>query len=173
MRRLFAFLAASAAFAGVYQLGSYSEIGEAERAEFMEEFGALIEGIGAADIFFHNGFITAVMFVPGLGVAWGLFSAWSTGYAFAAIAASSSGALEGVPAAAILLTPFGAMELAAYSLAISRSALFAHALIGSRQAAGQIRPLAIDAGIAAALLAAGAVIEAALIGAIEAPAQPA
>ena len=60
------------------------------------------------------------MFIPGFGVAWGLFSAWSTGIAFAAILIGTP-ELGAINPLAILLTPFGLMEVAAYSIAMSRS----------------------------------------------------
>ena len=63
------------------------------------------------------------MFIPGFGVAWGLFSAWSTGIAFAAILIGTP-ELGAINPLAILLTPFGLMEVAAYSIAMSRSFLF-------------------------------------------------
>jgi len=167
MLRLWAFLAASAAFVGTYMVGTTTEVSEAEAEEFMEGFGELVEGIDAFGIFAHNASLAAPMFIPALGPAAGLFSAWSTGYAFAAISASSQLAQE-IPPIAVLLTPFGLMELAAYSLAISRSALFGLALARSRPARPHLRMVAIEGGIAAALLAAGAAIEHAAIVAAEA-----
>ncbi|MCY4252759.1 MAG: stage II sporulation protein M [Thaumarchaeota archaeon] len=169
MIRLWAFLAATAAFVGAYLLGTTTEVGEAEAEEFMEGFGELVEGIDAFGIFAHNATLTVPMFIPALGPAAGLFSAWSTGYAFAAISAGAPLAQE-IPPIAVLLTPFGLMELAAYSLAISRSALFGAALVRSRPARPHLRMVAIEGGIAAALLAAGAAIEHAAITAAEAAA---
>ncbi len=157
MLRLFAFLAATAAFVGTYVLGSTTEVGDQEAEIFFKEFEALIEGIDAAGIFVHNGLIAVGMFIPGLGVFLSLFSAWSTGYAFAAFATMPG--LEGVPAIAILLTPFGAMELAAYSLATSRSALFVAMVARHKPVVPEIRILLIEGGVVAALLAAAAVIE--------------
>ena len=52
---------------------------------FMSEFEELVLDIDGFGIFTHNTTIALPMFIPGFGVAWGLFSAWSTGFAFAAI----------------------------------------------------------------------------------------
>lgn len=155
--RLFAFLATTLVFVGVYILGSTTEISTEEADLFSKEFGALVEGIDAVGIFTHNTLIAAGMLVPGIGVPWALFSAWSTGYAFAAL--STAPGLEDVPAIAILLTPFGIMEVAAYSLATSRSAIFIAMLARHRPLIPQIRILAIEGGVVAALLAVAAVIE--------------
>lgn len=166
MRRLLTFFAMTAVFTTTYVLASTTEVPESEADKFMEEFNSLVEGIDAAGIFIHNATIAAAMFVPGAGVVWGLFSAWSTGYAFAAITTATP-ELSAIPSITILLTPFGLLELAAYSLAMSRSVLFLEALLRSRPARGQIRPLVIDGGVVAALLAAAATIEWAAIGTME------
>ncbi|MFB5621163.1 MAG: stage II sporulation protein M, partial [Nitrosopumilus sp.] len=73
-------------FTAAFQLGSMSEVNEDEANIFMKEFEKLVEDIDAIGIFLHNVTISLPMFIPGFGVAWGLFSAWSTGFAFAAIA---------------------------------------------------------------------------------------
>ncbi len=162
MIRLWAFLAATGAFLGMYLVGSLVEPAEAEAERFMEEFESLVDGIDALGIFVHNSMLAAPMFLPGLGPAVGLYSAWSTGYAFAAISASVP-AVQGIPAIAILLTPVGLMELAAYSLGMSRGALFGLALLRSRPARPHLRMVAIEGAVAAALLAVAAVVEHAAI----------
>lgn len=66
-----------------------SEIADEESSAFLDEFGELMESIDAVGIFVNNIVIALPMFIPGFGVAWGLFSGWSTGYAFASIAATT------------------------------------------------------------------------------------
>jgi hypothetical protein len=83
--RLVLFFVFLGIFAAAFQIGSMSTVDEAEANAFMEEFEELVEGIDAFGIFTHNTTIALPMFIPGFGVAWGLFSAWSTGFAFAAI----------------------------------------------------------------------------------------
>ena len=92
---------------------------------FFEEIIHTIDGIG---IFVHNVTIALPMFLPGFGVAWGLFSAYSTGFAYSAIAIANEEVAQLNPLA-VLLTPFGLMELAAYSIGMSRSALLAKNLL--------------------------------------------
>ena len=100
-KRLFAFLIFAGLFTAAYFLGSQSEVSEEDALAFQEEFEELIEDIDGVGIFLHNGFIAIVMFIPGFGIAWGLFSAWSTGFAFSAIV-SQVPELASIPALAIL-----------------------------------------------------------------------
>ena len=73
-------------FVVAYQIGSMTAIAQEDAEEFMSEFEKLVSDIDAFGIFLHNTTIALPMFIPGFGLAWGLFSAWSTGMAFASIA---------------------------------------------------------------------------------------
>lgn len=159
MRRLYLFFAFTAAFSGAYQLGAMSDVGEDDAREFMEHFGDLVEGIDAPGIFFHNMTIALPMLLPGFGVAWGLFSAWSTGYAFASISLLNPSLGGILPLAVLYLSPFGLMELAAYSMAISRSFVLALALARRRPLRPHLPATAAEAGALAALLLAAAYLE--------------
>ncbi|HEU04083.1 MAG TPA: stage II sporulation protein M, partial [Nitrosopumilus sp.] len=66
-----------------FWIGSMSEPTEEEAQAFMEEFEELIDDIDAFGIFSHNTLLSLIMFIPGFGVGWGLFSAWSTGWGLA------------------------------------------------------------------------------------------
>ncbi len=146
-------------FTAAFQLGSMSEVSEDEANLFMEEFEKLIEDIDAIGIFVHNTTISLPMFIPGFGVAWGLFSAWSTGFAFAAIV-SITPELEEIPALAILyLSPFGLMELTAYSLATSRSFILIRAIAKKTNLAPLLKPTLIEIGILVGLLLTGGFLE--------------
>jgi hypothetical protein len=72
-------------FTASYMIGSQMEVTQEDAELFMEEFEDLIEDIDGIGIFSHNSLIALIMFVPGAGVGWGLFSAFQTGQAFAAI----------------------------------------------------------------------------------------
>ena len=78
-------------------------------------------------IFAHNAFLALLMFVPGLGAVWGIISASATGYAFASLLHLN----PDLPftSLGIFFTTFGALELIAYSIAISRSALLVKTLV--------------------------------------------
>ena len=157
--RIITFFIFMGLFSTIFQIGSMSEVGEDEANIFMEEFNKLVEDIDAIGIFVHNTTISLPMFIPGFGVAWGLFSAWSTGFAFAAIV-SITPELEEIPPLAILyLSPFGFMELGAYSLATSRSFILIRALTKKANLRPFLKPTLIEIGIVVGLLLAGGILE--------------
>jgi hypothetical protein len=92
-----------------------------------------------------------------------VFSAVSTGFAFAALATTTPLLGNIPPLALIFATPFGLMELAAYSLAMSRSFLLIMALFKKSSLKEQWKPLAIEIGIVIGLLLLGGIIEAYMI----------
>ncbi|WP_316506784.1 stage II sporulation protein M [Nitrosopumilus sp.] len=146
-------------FAATYQIGSMSTVSEEEANVFMSEFEELVLDIDAFGIFTHNTSIALPMFIPGFGVAWGLFSAWSTGFAFAAIATTVPQVAEIPPLSILFLSPFGLMELTAYSLGISRSFILIRA-ISKKVSLGQfVKPTVIEISVVVALLLAGGYIE--------------
>ena len=105
-------------------------ITEEEANEFMAEFENLVLDIDAFGIFTHNLTLSLPMFIPGFGIGWGIFSSWSTGVAFAAIALTSPEILAEVhPLTVLFTTPFGLMELVAYSIGMSRSFILIRAII--------------------------------------------
>ncbi|NIP61913.1 MAG: stage II sporulation protein M, partial [Nitrosopumilaceae archaeon] len=130
-----------------------------EAKEFLKEFETLVEDIDSVGIFLHNTSLALPMFIPGFGVAWGLFSGWSTGFAFSTIV-SQAPELAAIPPLAILyLSPFGIMELTAYSLAISRSFILVVLVIKKQNLSPAIRPTLIEVGIVVGLLLAGGFLE--------------
>lgn len=146
-------------FSGAYQLGSMSEVSDEEADIFMAEFEKLVEGIDAVGIFVHNTTISLPMFIPGFGVAWGLFSAWSTGFAFSAIVTITPQLADVPPLAILYLSPFGIMELVAYSTATSRSFILIRALTKKENLYNLLKPTGIEIGIVIGLLLAGGFLE--------------
>lgn len=146
-------------FAATYQIGSMTSVSEEDANAFMKEFEELVLDIDAFGIFTHNTTIALPMFIPGFGVAWGLFSAWSTGFAFASIAMTAP-ILANIPPLSILfLSPFGLMELCAYSLGISRSFILIKAISKKLDLKQFIKPTLIEIGIVIVLLLAGGYLE--------------
>jgi len=157
--RIIIFFVFMGLFSLAFQIGSMSEVNEEDARIFMEEFEALIDEIDAVGIFLHNTSISLPMFIPGFGIAWGFFTAGSTGYAFAAIV-SLTPALSEVPALALLyLSPFGLMELVAYSIGTSRSYILIHMIIKKTNLKIALRPTIIEIGIVVGLLLAGGFLE--------------
>ena len=146
-------------FSVIFQLGSMSTVSQEEADLFMVEFEKLVLDIDAFGIFVHNTTIALPMFIPGFGIFWGLFSSWSTGYAFAAIATSIPEVANISPLTILFLSPFGLMEISAYSLGISRSFILIKAIITKTSLLQFIKPTIIEIGIVIALLLAGGYIE--------------
>ena len=121
------------------------------------------EGIDAIGIFEHNASVALPMFVPGFGLAWGAFAAWSTGVAFGALVTTTPALAKIPPLALLYLSPFGVMELVAYSLGMSRSFLLINAIIRRKPLKNELRQTGIEIGIALALLLAGGFIEYSMI----------
>ena len=157
--RIILFFIFLAIFTIIFQLGSMSTVSQEEADLFMEEFEKLVLDIDAFGIFVHNTTIALPMFIPGFGIFWGLFSSWSTGYAFAAIATSVPEIANISPLTILFLTPFGLMEISAYSLGISRSFILIKAIFTKTSLFQFIKPIIIEIGIVIALLLAGGYIE--------------
>ena len=157
--RIITFFVFLGIFTAAYQLGSMSTVNEEEAKAFMAEFKDLILDIDAFGIFTHNLTIALPMFIPGFGVVWGLFAAWSTGFAFAAITTTTPILQDIPPLSILLLSPFGLMELGAYSLGISRSFILIKAVIKKTNLIQFIRPTLIEIGIVTGLLLAGGYLE--------------
>ena len=161
MNRIILFFIFTAIFTVVYGTSAVTSEPTAEEIEevmsFFEEIIDTIDGIG---IFTHNTTIALPMFIPGFGVVWGLFSAYSTGFAYSAIAAANTDLAQLNPLA-VLLTPFGLMEMSAYSIAMSRSTLLAKDVLQKNW--NQIKTdkliISIEIGIVVTLLLVGGIVE--------------
>ena len=157
-KRIILFFIFTGIFAGVYGLGSQSEVTEEDIEMTLSYFEEIIADIDGFGIFSHNAIIALPMFIPGFGAAWGLFSAYSTGFAFAAISAGTP-ELASVNPLLILLTPFGLMEVAAYSIAMSRSVLFIEKIIRKTPIFSDKKMIVIEIGIVTGLLLIGGMVE--------------
>ena len=161
MKRIILFFIFTAIFAAVYGGSAVtSEPTEEEIEEVMSFFEEIIDTIDGIGIFTHNTTIALPMFIPGFGVAWGLFSAYSTGFAYSAIAAANANVAQLNPLA-VLLTPFGLMEMAAYSIAMSRSTLLAKNIFQKNWELikNEKLILSIEIGIVVVLLLIGGIVE--------------
>ena len=146
-------------FTAAFQIGSMSSVSEEEADAFMSEFKDLVLDIDAFGIFVHNITIALPMFIPGFGVAWGIFSAWSTGFAFAAIASTVPEIADIPPLSILFLSPFGLIEVFAYSLGISRSFILIRAISKKINLTPFIKPTVIEIGIVLVLLLVGGYLE--------------
>ena len=157
--RIVSFFVLMAIFSAVFAISAETTLPEEEVEMIMDEFESMVEGIDAFGIFVHNTALSLPMFIPGFGIIWGMFSAFSTGIAFAAIK-SVNPLVEQIPALSILfMTPFGLMEVAAYSIAMSRSYIFIHKIVKKIPIRNDIRVTLIEIIILLGLLFTGAYVE--------------
>lgn len=153
------FLIFVAIFSAAYSIGAETPVSSEDAMEFLLEFQKEIENIDGFGIFTHNTAIALPMFIPGFGIAWGAFAAWSTGFAYSALETTNPILSQIPPLSVLFISPFGLMELTAYSIATSRSFLLIHGIIKKNPINTQLRPTAIEVGIVIALLLAGGFIE--------------
>ncbi len=152
------------------------EVPKEDASIFLDEFNKLLdtlkgENFGTA-IFLHNLEIALPMFIPGFGVVWGIFSAFSTGFAFAALATTNTLLAKIPPIAVIFATPFGLMELAAYSIGMSRSFLLIVNIFKKTPISQQWKQILLEIGIVIGLLLLGGIIEAYMIETFPGPNVP-
>jgi len=162
-RRILIFLVFIAIFSAAYSIGSQSNLTEEDSKSFVKEFQHAVQGIDAIGIFTHNATIALPMFVPGFGVGWGSFAAWSTGVAFRALISTTPILANLPPLAVIFLSPFGVMEIVAYSIGMSRSFLLINAILRKKPLTRELRQTGIEIGIVIALLLAAGFIEYSMI----------
>lgn len=166
-KRILFFFVFLAVFSAAFTMGSEMEVSEEEAQIFVDEFNELLAALQGEnfgwEIFLHNTEIALPMFIPGFGVGWGAFSAFSTGYAFAALATTTPLLMQIPPLALIFATPFGIMELAAYSIGMSRSFILIAIIFRKQPIRPHLKHILIEIGIVVGLLLAGGIIEAYMI----------
>jgi len=151
-------------FLASYIIGTMYKMSDEEARKFLNDFQSANQGIDAIGIFFHNSSVALPMFVPAFGVAWGSFTGWQTGAAFNVIIGTNP-ALSNLPPLALLLaSPFGILELVAYSIGMSRSFLLVWRIVKRNPLKKQIVPTVIEVGIVIALLLIGGFIEYSMTG---------
>ena len=164
MMRLLLFLVFLGIFSLVFHLGAMMNVDVDTAYSIYAEFQERIEGIDAIGIFSNNVMIALPMFIPGFGAVWGLFSAWSTGYVFAALTVLHPALAEVQPLALLYLTPFGIMEVVAYSIGTSRSCFLLVLILRKRSVLAEGKNTLIEIGMVVGLLLAGGFIEFQMIG---------
>jgi hypothetical protein len=146
-------------FSASFAIGAEVQVSEEESAIVLEEFETLIAEIDAVGIFSHNTLLALPMFIPGFGIAWGAFAAFSTGMAFSVLQGANP-MLENIPSLTVLfMSPFGLMEIAAYSIAMSRSYMIVHKMIKRMPIRPDYRIIGIEIAILVGLLLTGGFVE--------------
>jgi len=142
-----------------FQIGATSEVSLEEANDFVQEFLSSTQDIDGLGIFLNNISASFPMFVPGVGMLLGIYSAWSTGFGFAAIATMAPGLADIEPLSILYYSPYGLIELVVYSIAMSRSFLVVYSLAKKVNPKSLIKPSLIEIGIAVGLLLIAAFLE--------------
>jgi hypothetical protein len=121
-----------------------------------EQFQKKIKNIDSTGIFINNFLISILMFIPGVGIAFGLFSGFSTGNIFMIITQDLPIQL---PPLLVFLTIFGIMELISYGIAISRSYLLLIQILKRTNIKENIIHTSFEIGVVAIILFISAIIE--------------
>ena len=157
-RRLLYLAFGAVAFLVAYSAGTTINMSKKEAEDLKGQFAKQIVGIDQNGIFINNIKVALGMFIPGIGTGIGIFSGFSTGMVFSAMAETSP-FLSNVQPLIILLTPFGIMEVFAYGLAMSRSGMLIYQLVKKKPWREYAIHTLIEIGIVVVVLFAGAVIE--------------
>ena len=159
LNRIVLFFVFLGIFSASFAIGAEVQVSEEESVIILEQFESLIDEIDAIGIFSHNTSLALPMFIPGFGIAWGAFAAFSTGIAFSVLK-DASPMLANVPSLTILfMSPFGLMEVAAYSIAMSRSYMIVHKMIKRMPIRPDFRIIGIEIAILIGLLLTGGFVE--------------
>jgi|TARA_B100002003_G_scaffold234865_1_gene249217 hypothetical protein len=159
LNRIILFFVFLGIFSASFAVGSEVQVSEEESAIVLEQLESLIGEIDAVGIFIHNTSLALPMFIPGFGIAWGAFAAFSTGMAFSVIQ-DATPILENIPSLTVLfMSPFGLMEVAAYSIAMSRSYMIIHKMIKKMPIRPDVRIIGLEIAILVGLLLAGGFVE--------------
>ena len=159
LNRIVLFFVFLGIFSASFAVGAEVQVSEEESAIVLEEFESLIAEIDAVGIFVHNISLALPMFIPGFGIAWGAFAAFSTGMAFSVLQ-DANPMLANIPSLTILfMSPFGLMEIAAYSIAMSRSYMIVHKMIKRMPIRPDLRVIGLEVAILVGLLLAGGFLE--------------
>jgi len=159
LNRIVLFFVFLGIFSASFAIGAEVQVSEEDSAIVLEEFESLIAEIDAVGIFVHNTLLALPMFIPGFGIAWGAFAAFSTGMAFSVLQ-DANPMLANIPSLTILfMSPFGLMEIAAYSIAMSRSYMIVHKMIKRMPIRPDLRVIGLEVAILVGLLLAGGFLE--------------
>jgi hypothetical protein len=156
-----------AVFLAAYYIGAAILVISGQDAQTIrDDFTKQTANIDQTGIFLNNVGVGLAMFVPGVGVGVGVYSATVTGMVFNAFAQASP-ELAATSPLSIFGTGFGILELLAYGLGISRSGMIV-AMLVKKEVKREWKRLLLYTGIEVAIvvvaLVAGAAVESKAIG---------
>jgi hypothetical protein len=167
--RIITFFVFMGIFSLSFQIGAMTEVSPQDANDFVQDFLSSTQDSDGLGYFVNNVSASLPMFVPGVGIILGIYSGWSTGFGFAAIATMAPGLADIEPLTLLYYSPYGAMELVAYSIAMSRSFLVVYSLIKKVNPKSLIKPSVIEVGIVVVILVIAGYLEEYLIQASQSP----
>jgi len=150
--RIITFFVFVGLFSAAFQIGAISQVSDDDANAFVQEFLSHTKAIDGIGIFLNNSLAALPMFIPGFGIVWGLYIAWSTGFGFAAMSVMAPGLSDTMPLSVLYASPFGLMELVAYSIGLSRSFQITKQLIKRTNPKELIKSSLIEIGVVIGLL---------------------
>jgi hypothetical protein len=155
-RRILYLLVGILVFLIFFTIGTSVTFDKSTSELLKEQFQNKIKNIDSMGIFVNNFLISILMFVPGIGIVFGLFSGFSTGNIFVIITRDLP---IQIPPLLVFLTIFGIMELVSYGIAISRSYLLLINIVKRTNIKENLIYTGIEIGIVAIILFFSAIIE--------------
>jgi hypothetical protein len=159
VRRIYYVLIATASLIAVLTAGALTPLDPGTSESLLSQADELLSRVRLSPvaILANNLLASLIMMIPALGILFSAFIVYSTGLIVSALASS-----QGIPPFLLLAIPFitlyGLLEMLAYGVAVSESALIVHALIRHRLRS-ELRILPIALAVTAGLLALAALIE--------------
>jgi hypothetical protein len=155
-RRILYLLVGILVFLIFFTIGTSVTFDKSTSQLLKEQFQNKIKNIDSMGIFVNNFLISILMFVPGIGIVFGLFSGFSTGNIFVIITRDLPIQISPL---LIFLTIFGIMELVSYGIAISRSYILLINIVKRTNIKENLIYTGIEIGIVAIILFFSAIIE--------------
>jgi len=158
-RRIYFALIATAYLIAVLAAGSLTPLDAATTESLLAQANELLSTVSLSPlaILANNFLAMLLMIIPALGIIASTFIVYTTGLIISALAGS-----QGLPALLLLAIPFatvyGLLEMMAYGIAVSESALVVYAIL-KRRLMRELRILPIAFAAATGLLFVAAVIE--------------
>jgi uncharacterized membrane protein SpoIIM required for sporulation len=149
-----------AVFVISYYIGTVADTThyQSEADNIRQEFNENVKHIDRNEIFLNNLGISLRMFIPAVGIGYGLSTGFSTGFISMAMAESSP-LLTNLTPFSDLIKPFGFMEIIAYGLAISRSGILVYQFVKKKHWKSYFIPSVLEIGIVTVILLVAATVE--------------
>lgn len=146
-------------FTASFQIGSTTELSREDALELFADFVTAIENADSTSIFLNNLTVGLPSFIPGFGPVWGVYSGWSTGVSLSAILMLSPEISDLQPLDIFYGSPFGFIELVAYSIGMSRGAFLIFSFVKRHSINSILKWTLVEIGLVVALLGIGGALE--------------